>query len=122
MQPKWPGWPWVWAVGLTWRVIDVVGVVTYDRLMSATLTHFIELPADLSEKARTVPGLPERLLRFIKMEVAMNERRQERYSPEALALVKRARALAEKRKADGTDRAEGMKAFERNFSEITEAL
>ncbi len=99
-----------------------MGVVTYDRLMNATLTHFIELPADLSEKALTVPGLPERLLRFIKMEVAMNERRQERYSPEALALVKRARALAEKRKADGADRAEGMKAFERNFSEITEAL
>ena len=54
----------------------------------------------------------------------MNERRQKRYSPQAqaLALVKQARALAEKRKTDGIDRAEGMKAFERNFTEITEAL
>ncbi|MBE2282799.1 MAG: hypothetical protein IAE77_04995 [Prosthecobacter sp.] len=90
--------------------------------MNATANPFIDLPADLSEKARAVPGLQDRLLRFIKMEVAMNERRQQRHSPEALALVKRARALAEKRKAAGIDRAEGMKAFERNFSEITEAL
>lgn len=103
-------------------MIDAAGEVPYACFMSATLNPFIELPADLSEKARTVPGLQERVLRFIKMEVAMNERRQQRYSPEALALVKRARALAEKRKADGIDRAEGMKAFDRNFSEITEAL
>jgi hypothetical protein len=58
--------------------------------MNATLHPFIELPADLSEKARSVPGLPERVLRFIRMEVAMNERRQQRYSPESLAVVKRA--------------------------------
>lgn len=90
--------------------------------MNATLNHLIELPADLSEKAQAVPGLPERLLRYIKLEVAMNERRQQRYSPEALALVKRARARAEKRKAEGVSRAEGMKAFEKNFAEITEAL
>ncbi len=90
--------------------------------MSATLSTLIELPGDLSEKARAVPGLPERLLRFIKMEVAMNERRQQRYSPEAIALVKRARTLAEKRMADGVDRAEGMKVFEKNFAEITESL
>ncbi|MCB1225942.1 MAG: hypothetical protein KDK99_09055 [Verrucomicrobiales bacterium] len=90
--------------------------------MNAMLNTLIDLPADLSEKALAVPGLQDRLLRFIKMEVAMNERRQQRYSPEALALVKRARAQAEERKAAGVDRAEGMKAFERNFAEITEAL
>ena len=108
--------------GGTVQSIDALGRVPYAETMNATLTHFIELPADLSEKARTVPGLQERLLRFIKMEVAMNERRQQRYSAEALALLKRARARAENRKADGIDRAESMKAFERNFSEITEAL
>lgn len=90
--------------------------------MNATLNNLIELPAELSAKAQAVPGLPERLLRFIKMEVAMNERRQERHSPEALALVKRARTLAEQRKAQGVSRVEGMKAFEQNFAEITEAL
>ena len=90
--------------------------------MNATINSLIELPADLSAKAQAVPGLPERLLRFIKMEVAMNERRQQRYSPEALALVKRARTLAEQRKAQAVGRVEGMKAFEQNFAEITEAL
>ena len=90
--------------------------------MDATLTNLVELPAELSAKARAVPGLPERLLRFIRMEVAMNERRQQRYSPEARALVKRAQELVEKRKAVGTDRAEAMRAFEQNFNEITEAL
>lgn len=90
--------------------------------MNATLNNLIELPAELSAKAQAVPGLPERLLRFIKMEVAMNERRQQRYSPEALALVKRAKVLSEQRKAQGVERAEGMKAFEKNFAEITEAL
>ena len=80
--------------------------------LDATLTDLLELPAELSAKARAVPGLPERLLRFIRMEVAMNERRQQRYSPEALAVVQRARALVEKRKTEGTDRAEAMRAFE----------
>ncbi len=31
--------------------------------------------------------VPERLLRFIRMEVAMNERRQQRYSPEAVEFL-----------------------------------
>ena len=90
--------------------------------MNTTLPHLIELPPELSEKARAVPGLQERLLRFIRMEVAMNERREQRYSPEARELVKRARALVDRRKAEGNDRAGGMKAFAQNFSEITEAL
>lgn len=90
--------------------------------MDSTLTDLLELPAELSAKARAVPGLPERLLRFIRMEVAMNERRQQRYSPEALAVVQRAQALVEKRKALGTDREEGLRAFQQNFSEITDAL
>ena len=90
--------------------------------MDATLADLLELPAELSAKAREVPGLQERLLRFIRMEVAMNEQRQQRYSPEARAVVQRARELVEKRKAQGTERAEAMRAFEQNFSEITEAL
>ena len=87
-----------------------------------SLTQLLDLPADLSAKAKAVPGLPERLLRFIRMEVAMNERRQQRYSPEAVVVVRRARDLMENRKTQGTDRDEGMRAFERNFREITETL
>ena len=90
--------------------------------LDATFADLVELPAELSAKARAVPGLPERLLRFIRMEVAMNERRQQRYSSEALAVVQRARAFVEKRKVEGTGRAEAMRAFAQNFTEISEAL
>jgi hypothetical protein len=88
----------------------------------AALNNLLELPPDLLARARAVPGLPERLLRFIRMEVAMNERRRQRYSPVSLALVQRAKELVEKRKAEGITREEGMRAFEQNFAEITEAL
>ena len=66
--------------------------------------------------------LSERLLRFIRLEVAMNELRQQRHSPEALALVQRARELVEKRKAEGTERALGMQEFHANYAEIVNAL
>ena len=90
--------------------------------LDATLTELLDLPAVLSAKAKAVPGLPERLVRFIRMEVAMNEQRQKRYSPEAVAVVQRARDLVERRKAEGVTREDGMQAFDRNFTEITEAL
>jgi hypothetical protein len=90
--------------------------------VNTRLADLLDLLAELSVKAKAVPGLPERLLRFIRMEVAMDERRQQRYSPEALSLVKRARATVEKRKTEGISREEGMRAFEQNFSEITENL
>jgi hypothetical protein len=86
------------------------------------LPELIQLPADLSAKAREVPGLPERLLRFIRLEVAMNERRQQRHSHEAVALVKRARELVEKRRVEGTTRAVAMQEFHTNYAEIINAL
>lgn len=92
------------------------------KTLDVSSTNLIDLPAELSAKAKAVPGLPERLLRFIRMEVEMNERRQQRYSAEAVAVVRRARDLLEKRKAEGTGREEGMQAFERNFRGITETL
>ncbi len=90
--------------------------------LNTTLTDLLELPAELSAKAQAVPGLPERLLRFIRMEVAMNELRQQRYSSEALEVVQRARELVEMRNTEGKDRTEAMQAFEQNFTEITKSL
>ena len=89
---------------------------------ATNLPEWIQLPAELSAKAREVPGLPERLVRFIRLEVAMNERRQQRHSPEALALVERARARVAKRKAEGTERAVAMQEFHVNYTEIVNAL
>lgn len=68
-----------------------------------------------------MPGLPERLLRFIQLEMAMNDRRR-RQSPAALALVKRARELVEARKAEVTERAVAMQEFHTNYAEIVDAL
>lgn len=89
---------------------------------TANPPDLLELPAELSAKARQVPGLPERLLRFIKLEVAMNERRQQRYSPQTLTLVDEAYELVAKRKALGVDRATVMKEFHENYEEILKAL
>lgn len=89
---------------------------------TANPPDLLELPPELSAKARQVPGLPERLLRFIRLEVAMNERRQQRYSPEALALLQRARERATKREAAGIGRDEAMRDFHANYSAIVEAL
>lgn len=86
------------------------------------LPELIHLPAELSAKAAAVPGLPERLLRFIRLEVAMDERRRQRHSPEALALVQRARERVAQREASGMDRAEAMRDFHANYAAIVEAL
>lgn len=58
--------------------------------MNATLSTLVELPVNLSEKAPAVPGLREWLLRFINVEVTMNEQYQQRSSPATIALPKRA--------------------------------
>ena len=52
----------------------------------------------------------------------MNERRRQRYSPEALALVQRARERVSERKAQGIDRETVMKEFQENYEEILKAL
>jgi hypothetical protein len=93
--------------------------------MSTAVTNLPDLahlPADLLAKASEVPGLPERLLRFIRLEVAMNERRQQRHSPEALALVQRARERVAGRKAHGIDRETVMKEFHENYEAILKEL
>lgn len=85
------------------------------------LGGLVELPADVLAKAQAVPGLPERIVRFIRMEVAMDEQRRERYSPEALELVQRARKLAEERTLAGEVREDGMRTLADHFARITEA-
>ena len=102
------------------------GRQTYPPGMSSgtrSFTDSIELPADLSAKAALVPGLPERLLRFIRMEVAMDERRRRRHSPEALALLQRARLRADAQPKSGDpDRVAAMNRFEDNFEAIVKEL
>lgn len=89
---------------------------------AANLPDLLELPPDLYAKARQIPDLPQRLLRFIRQEVAMEEHRRRQHSPQALALVEEAYELAAKRKAQGTDRATAMKEFSENYEGIMRTL
>ncbi len=88
----------------------------------ANLPDLAHLPADLLAKAAEVPGLPERLLRFIRLEVAMDEQRRQRHSPQALALLEKARERVAKRQAAGIERSEAMREFHANYAAIVEAL
>ena len=62
-------------------------------------TELLDIPADLAARARAVPGLSQRLVHFLHLEIARYEERKKRYRPETLALVQRAREKAEKMKA-----------------------
>ena len=78
-------------------------------------TELIDIPADLAARACAVPGLSQRLVHFLHLEIAQYEERKKRYRPETLALVQRAREKAEKMKAEGFDR-------EKAFAELEESL
>ncbi len=81
----------------------------------------IQIPEDIAARAEAVPGLTERVVNFIRMEVAQHEERQRRFSPETLALVERARLTAERRKAEGFNRKAAMAEFEERYLRLTEA-
>ncbi len=81
--------------------------------------ELLEIPADLAARARAVPGLSQRLVHFLHVEIAQYEERQKRYRPETLALVQRAREKAEKRKSEGFDRDKALAAFEQNWLDLT---
>ncbi len=82
------------------------------------LPDLVEVPADLSAKAKEISGLPERLISFLRLEVAREEERKRRYSPEALDLVARAKARAEINEADGESREAALDRFRENYREV----
>lgn len=81
----------------------------------------IQIPDDIAARAEAVPGLSERVVNYIRMEVARHEERQRRFSPETLALVERARQTAEVRRAEGYNREAAMAGFEERYRRLTEA-
>lgn len=78
----------------------------------------IQIPDDLAARAEAVPGLADRVVGFIRMEVAQYEQRQKRFQPGTLELVERARQTAERRRAEGYDREQAMAAFEERYSRL----
>lgn len=79
----------------------------------------LKIPDELLEQADRIPGLRERISRFIKLEVAQYEMRQARFRPETLALVARANANADEKRAAGVDLDEEKAAFLRRLDELT---
>ena len=71
----------------------------------------LKIPDNLLEQANQIPGIEERVARFIKLEVAQFEMRQKRFRPETLALVARAQAKADEKRAAGADLENERQAF-----------
>jgi hypothetical protein len=78
----------------------------------------LKIPDDLLEQANRIPGLEERVARFIKLEVAQFEMRQKRFRPETLALVARAKAKADEKGTAGVDIEAERQAFLRRLDEM----
>ncbi len=78
----------------------------------------LKIPDDLLEQANQIPGLDERVARFIKLEVAQFEMRQKRFRPETLALVARAQANADAQRSGGFDLHKEQEAFLRQLDEM----
>lgn len=79
----------------------------------------LKIPDELLEQAERIPGLRDRVARFIKLEVAQYEMRQTRFRPETLALVARANAKANEKRATGVDLDEEMDSFLHRLDEMT---
>ena len=78
----------------------------------------ISIPEDLAARAEAIPGLAERVVSYIRMEVSQYEQRQKRFRPETLDLVERARQTAESRRAEGYDRDAAMEEFETRYRRL----
>ncbi len=74
----------------------------------------LKIPDDLLEQANQITGSGDRVARFIRLEVAQFEMRQKRFRPETLALVARAQAKADEKRAAGADIEEERQALGRN--------
>jgi hypothetical protein len=81
----------------------------------------LEIPDNLLEQASRVPGLGERVARFIKFEITQFELRQKRFRPETLALVARAKAKAAETSAAGFDPNEETDALVLRLDKMTAA-
>jgi hypothetical protein len=78
----------------------------------------IQIPDDLADEARAIPGLPERLARFIKLEVRRHQLREQRFGQETLELVALAKSRASQQTSTGFDRAAATEELMRLWEEF----
>jgi len=79
----------------------------------------LKIPDDLIQQANCIPGLRERVARFIRLEVTQHEMRQKRFRPETLALIARAQAKAGEMRNTGFDPDEERDTLIRRLDEMT---
>lgn len=79
----------------------------------------LKIPDELLEQADQIPGLGERVARFIKLEVVQYEIRQTRFRPGNLTLVARAKAIADEKRMAGVDLDEEMTASLHRLDKLT---
>lgn len=79
----------------------------------------LKIPDELLQQAARVPGLRERVTRFIKLEVVQHEMRQKRFRPETLDLISRAQFVADQKRAAGVDLDEERTAFLQCLGQMT---
>ena len=84
--------------------------------------QLVEIPDDLAAEAVQVPGLPERLLSFLRAEVLLHQRRQGRYSAQAREIAQRAMAEAEQMKAGGVTPEQAKSEFGKLYAEISDQI
>ena len=80
----------------------------------------LKIPDDLAAQASRIPGLNERVERFIQMEIVQYEQRMRRFRPETIDMVERARINAESHRASGCNLDEIKNSFEKHLDELTE--
>lgn len=84
------------------------------------MTLALQIPDHLAAQASRIPGLNERIERFIQMEVVQFEQRMKRFRPETMDLVERARKNAESHRASGYNLDQVKMNFEKHLDELTD--
>ena len=80
----------------------------------------LKIPEDLAAQACLIPGLNERVARFIQLEIVQYEQRLKRFHPATLDLVARARVNAQDLRNSGYDIEETKQNFKLHLEDITE--
>lgn len=83
------------------------------------MTLALKIPDDLAAQASRIPGLNERIERFIQLEIVQYEQRMKRFRPETMDMVERARKNAQSQRATGYNLDEVKLSFEKHFDERT---
>jgi 23S rRNA maturation-related 3'-5' exoribonuclease YhaM len=84
--------------------------------------HLAEIPDELAAEAAQVPGLPKRLLNFLRAEVSQHRRRQSRYSPEAQQIAWASTEQAAALQAAGMKPADARAEFAALHAEVMKDL